>query len=188
MAGEGRVRGYTQLQAQEATNARMVGAMNMLSLDAKVLRGVDEVKRLLQDVLMSERRVHPSNVEISTGMGDSTHLMRQRANLLKRLDELIHLTGNERIAEFRRGCVACLDVLNERREMASRYRHGQGSLALMVVAERQIDDVLAVLMEFVAADFGGRPEVKSRRGFLRSLFTRKDADPTKWYLSFGFDR
>jgi hypothetical protein len=188
MAGEGRVGGSAYMNDQNALSRNAAAMLNGLSLDTKVRREVDEVKRLLQDVTMSERRTHPSNVEIGTGMGDSMHLTRQRVKLLKALDDLIHLTGNERIAQFRAGCMAFLDVLDERRDAASKYRHGQAGKVFMVLAERQIDDILAVLLEFVAADFGGKPEVKPRRGILRSLFARKVEDPTKWYLKFDFSR
>lgn len=178
------------MMAQDDVNRHVRGMMNVLSLDAKVVRAVAEAKRLLQDITMSERRVHASNVEISTGMGDSTHLSRQRLSLLKTLDHLIHLTGNERIAEFRRGCMAYLEVLENRREAASKYRHGQYGIVLTVATERQVDAILQVLLEFVPADFGAKPEpkVKPRRGILRSLFTREERDPTEWYLKHDFSR
>jgi hypothetical protein len=193
--------GHPQYTAAQDTRSRQAALMlNVLSLDAKVRRNVDEAKRLLQDITMSERRVHASNVEISTGMGDSTHLMRQRAGLLKVLDELIHLTGNDRIAEFRCGCLTYLDALARRRDIASKYRHGQAGMVLTVTAERQIDELLERLLEFVAADFGAKPEpkVKPRRGILRSLLppmfdvlvqSRLDPlDPTEWYKRFDFSR
>lgn len=183
--------GNPQYTAAQDTLSRQAAQMlNVLSLDAKVVRTVAEAKRLLQDITMSERRVHRSNVAIAVGMGDSTHLSQQRLKLLKVLDELIHLTGNDRIAEFRKGCMHYLDVLENRREVASQYRHGQCSLVWVVTAEREIDRVLDIVLKFVAADFGGQPEpeVKPRRGLLRSLFTREEEDPTQWYQKHHFSR
>lgn len=183
--------GNPQYTAAQDTLSRQAAQMlNVLSLDAKVVRAVAEAKRLLQDVTMSERRVHRSNVAIAYGMGDSMHLSQQRLKLLKVLDELIHLTGNDRIAEFRASCVHYLDMLENRRDVASKYRHGQLSLVYVVTAEREIDRVLDIVLSFVAADFGGQPEpkVKPRRGILRSLFTREEEDPTQWYQKHHFSR
>jgi hypothetical protein len=188
MAGEGRVGGSAYMNDQDALSRNAAAMLNGLSLDAKVRHGVDEVKRLLDDIVMSERRVHASNFKVSTGMGDSVHLTQQRMKVVKALEALAHMTDNERIHQFRADCYEFLAHLDNRREVASQYRHGQGEVVRTVLAERVVDERLEKLMRFVAADFGAVPEapVKPRRGILRALFTREDEDPTKWYLKFGF--
>jgi hypothetical protein len=179
-------------EEQHAENQRALGMMNSLvhpeNHNLAVRITVDKLRCLCEDLVRSERIVHPSYPGVN-GSGDAKALKTVRDQIEGAQAHLNKLEPENRaIAAFNERIAKLIDALLYRREIAERARNSKDCYPA-IDRERVIDYRLHQVTNFVATDWGEVEREKPKRNgvinLMRAIFAKEDLDGPNWYKRFS---
>jgi hypothetical protein len=178
-------------EEQHAENQRRLGMLNMLSSsethNVSVRVAVDRLRCLCEDLVRSERIVHPSYSGVR-GSGDAMALANVRVQIDRAQGHLSKLEPeNGAIATFNRRISKLTETLLYRREYAERARNNHGEKWSAIEREKVIDLRLAQITSFIASDWGEEDREPAKRpwwGVLRDAFKSEDYSGPNWYKRY----